>query len=93
MTSHSKYGARLQIIMDEYADEIAKPLRDELAHERSFALSAQAHASQLEVELKKRESELKKKTDLVWTMVEYMTLRDELKDFECRMLQRLKDSL
>ena len=93
MTPHSKYAARLAVIMDEYADEIAKPLRDELAHERSFALSAQVHAAQLEVELKKCQAELQKKRDLIWIMVEYMNLRDELKDFEQRMLQRLKEQV
>lgn len=84
---------RIESLMNEYADEIKKPLQIQLANERAFALSAQTHAAQLEVELKACQSELQKKRDLIWTMVEYMNLKDELRDFEVRMLNRIKDSL
>ena len=93
MTPQNKYAARLTVVMNEYADEIARPIRAELSVQKTFADSAQTHAAELEVELKKCQAELQKKRDLIWTMVEYMNLRDELKDFEQRMLDKLKESV
>lgn len=87
------YTAKIQALLDQHEHDCTVDLRIDLANERAFALSAQTHSAELEIELKTAQADVKRLRDLVWTMVEYMNLKDELKEFEQRMLNRLKESL
>lgn len=82
--------SQIRALIVEHSYKESSKIREELRVQKVFAESAQTHASELEVELAKSKEEVVRLNSLVWSMVEYVTLRDELRDYEEKLLNQIK---